>query len=192
LLWPIEFNVTHTPWPEGNALSYASDPRFGGWAARVFEAWWGLDRPELDIRLFTDALDSEVGGARSTDVLGAKSFGSVVVNTDGAIELADYFRTSKNGGCRTGYSVLQHDFDVVRRDVRIARARLAAETTPQACQSCRHVRACGGGALSGRLNSSGEVTAERSVLCHDHMRFFNAVANCVKKESRHPDSVGSG
>lgn len=182
LLWPIEFNLNHVPWADGGEAGYASAPLFGEWAARLYEAWWRLDRPELDIRLFTDALDSQIGVARSTDVFGARSFGSIVVDTDGSIELADYFRTSKDGGCRTGYSVLHHDFDTVRRDARFARLRMAAERVPQACRSCRHVRMCSGGALSGRLDASGELSARPSVLCHDHMRFFDTVAGRLEEE----------
>ena len=182
LLWPIEYNLEKKPWRDGDEHEYAINPRYGKWAEAVFDAWWRRDRPDLRIQLFVDAVEAELGGGRTTDMLGALSFGSLVINTDGAIELADYFRTAKNGGSWTGYSIPYDSFDTVTRDERFAKLRRAAETTPEACQSCTHLPFCRGGTLSGRLNASGEVTSERSVLCHDHMRLFDIIARRVEGE----------
>jgi uncharacterized protein len=175
ILWPLEFNKVRPPWTESEA-SYAADPKYGGWAEAVFEAWWALDRPDIHIRMFDDAVEARLGGARATDMMGAQSFHSLVVNTDGGIELSDYFRTSVDGGCATGYSVLEDDLDAVGRDPRFSLLRRAAETPPARCRSCRHLAICGGGTLAGRLDGAGNVTAEPSVLCADHMRLFDIIA----------------
>jgi uncharacterized protein len=115
-------------------------------------------------------------------MLGAHSFSSVVVNTDGAIEMADYFRTAVDGGSHTGYSIGNDEFDAMLCDKRFRKLQRAAEIVPKGCRSCDHAQVCRGGTLSGRLDSLGNVTAERSVLCHDHMRFFDVVARRVAEE----------
>jgi uncharacterized protein len=182
LLWPLEHNQSSPPWREAGELAYAAHPRLGDWTAAVFEAWWRRDRPDIEIRLLQEAVEARLGGKRTNDLLGARCFDSAVVNTDGAIELADYFRTSKDGGSATGLSVLTHGFASLEDDPRFRRLKAAAETLPAKCRSCDHVRHCQGGTLSGRLDAEGEVTDKPSILCHDHLRFFGSVA-------RHVDSA---
>lgn len=182
LLWPIEFNPAHTPWARGESRRYAAAPLYGEWVTRVFEAWWRLDRPDVEVRLFANAVASELGGVRASDMLGERSFDTVVVNTDGAIEMADYFRTAKDGGSVTGYFIHTDEFDDLTHDARFLRLRRAAETSPAACRPCPHLRVCRGGTLSGRLDANGEVSAKRSVLCADHKRFFDTVKARVAAE----------
>ncbi|MBI3678065.1 MAG: radical SAM protein [Proteobacteria bacterium] len=179
LLWPLQFNKVHTPWAAGGEAPYTRDPKYGKWAEEVFEAWWSLDRPDIHIRMFNDAIEARLGGGRSTDMMGALAFHSLVINTDGDIEMSDYFRTSIDGGCATGYSVLRDDLEAVARDSRFAAMKRAAETAPRRCRSCKHLGICGGGTLAGRLDAAGNVTAEPSVLCADHMRLFDTIARRV-------------
>ena len=103
----------------------------------------------------------------------------MVVNTDGELELPDYFRTSRDGGSRTGLSVTADASAAYVADARGHRLREAAGALPAGCRCCAHRDGCGGGALSGRLDAAGEVTAAPSVLCHDHLRLFDAIAERV-------------
>jgi uncharacterized protein len=189
LLWPIQYTAENPPWTD-DEVRYRQAPRYGRWLESLFEAWWLADRPEWNIQLFTRAVEAELGGRRTTDMLGAHSFSSVVVNTDGAIEMADYFRTARDGGSSTRYSILADEFDALARDKRFQKLHRAARTIPTTCRSCRHVQGCRGGTLSGRLNASGEVAGRRSVLCHDHLRFFDTVARHVE-EQRLPDCAAA-
>lgn len=182
LLWPIGFNQANKPWNHCEEAHYAANPVYGEWLQSVFEEWWGLDRPELDIRLFADAVESKLGGSRRTDMMGAYSFASLVVNTDGAIEMTDYFRTAMHNGSRTGYSIVEHDLALIARDPRFSMLRQRAQRVPRSCRTCSHLHECRGGTLSGRLNAAGEVTSQHSVLCHDHKRFFDTVARYVDAE----------
>jgi uncharacterized protein len=176
LLWPLEYNRASPPWGTAREAAYAAEPRYGAWAAAVFDAWWRLDRPDIEIKLFQDAVAARLGGRRFGDMIGAHAFSSVVVNTDGELELADYFRTSRDGGSATGLSVSTDTFATYVNDARVSRLRAAAEALPSRCRRCPHADVCGGGTLSGRLDDGGEPTSHPSVLCHDHMRLFDAIA----------------
>jgi uncharacterized protein len=177
LIWPLHYNQQTPPW--NDEAAYALEPRYGTWLAELFEYWWTLDRTDLLIRIFQDAIEARLGGLRATDILGARCFDALVINTDGGIEMSDYFRTSRDGATETGYGVPGDTLDKVAADPRLNAMRAAAERLPQRCTACAHKRHCGGGTLAGRLDADGAVTAEPSVLCHDHLYFFDSVARVV-------------
>lgn len=174
LLWPLERNQAHPPWIDER--SYAREPRYGSWLAALFEAWLARDRLDLEIRFFNDTMQALLGGPPPSDDIGPWAFHSLVINTDGAIELSDYLRTSADGATETGFDVARDPFDRVADSLDFRARHAAARAQPRRCANCAHWRACGGGTLSGRLDASGAITAEPSVLCHDHRHFYDAVA----------------
>ena len=54
------------------------------------------------------------------------------------------------------------------------------EAPPVRCRTCPHIAICQGGTLSGRLDGTGRILPQPSVMCHDHMRFFDVVARRVQ------------
>ena len=56
----------------------------------------------------------------------------------------------------------------------------AADAPPVRCRTCPHIAICQGGTLSGRLDGTGRILPQPSVMCHDHMRFFDVVARRVQ------------
>lgn len=179
LLWPLHYTAGRGPWGEGEEAAYAVQPRYGAWLAELFELWLDLDRPDISIPLFERAVQFRIAPSRIFDDVGALSFSSLVINTDGAVELADYFRTACDGATHTPYSILTDTLEAVSADPRIAALREAADEAPEPCRDCRHMLICQGGTLSGRIDPMGGIAAEPSVLCHDHMRFFDTVAQRI-------------
>jgi uncharacterized protein len=179
LLWPLHYNADNPPWADVGEEAYAASPRYGAWLSELFELWLALDRAEIHIPLFERTVQARMGLIRLFDPLGALSFQSLVIDTDGAIELADYFRTSADGVIDTGYSVHADELAAVAADPRITAMREAADNAPLRCRGCEHMPVCQGGTLSGRLDREGRILAEPSVLCHDHFHFFETVARRV-------------
>jgi len=176
LIWPLEFNQQSPPWAGGSVKDYATKPRYGDWLVELFDAWLALDRPEVEIRFFNELMEMVLGGAPQTDQVGPWSLHSLVINTDGGIELTDYLRTSHDGATVTGFNVTHDRLDDILKWPPYLMQRDAAELQPSGCTRCPHWTFCRGGTLSGRLNSEGVVTPNPSVLCFDHRHFYDHVA----------------
>jgi len=174
LLWPLEVNHANPPWRD--EASYAAAPRYGTWAADLFDAWLRLDREDIYIDRFHGTMRAILGGVASSDDHAAWSLCSLVINTDGAIELSDYFRPSSDGAAETGLSVHGDRPEAVAAWPPFARHQADAERQPADCRSCEHWRHCGGGTLAGRFDAAGRITDRPSVLCGDHLHFFDRVS----------------
>ncbi|MGY4398168.1 uncharacterized protein ACVWZA_003372 [Sphingomonas sp. UYAg733] len=174
LLWPLELNHGNLPWQDQAA--YAADPRYGTWLAELFDAWLRLDRADVHIDRFQGTMRAILGGLVSSDDHAAWSLRSLVINTDGAIELSDYFRPSSDGAAETGFSVHQHGPEAVAAWPTFVAHKAAAERQPDQCRTCEHWQHCGGGTLAGRFDATGRITDQPSVLCHDHRHFFDRVS----------------
>jgi uncharacterized protein len=188
LIWPIEFNHDKPPWTSSGEQQYARAPRYGSWLGRLFRAWCERDDPSIEIRLFDSAvkfwLRQRMGLPNellATDDFAVGSMSQFVVNTDGRIEYPDYLRNSSDGSCHTAYSVQKHELSEAARDPIFAQLLRLGELTPSECAGCLHVETCGGGFLPGRTSRVSAVDTRRSVLCHDHLVFFDTVDAVLRR-----------
>jgi len=179
VLWPIEYNYRQPPWGRGREEEYARQPQYGKWFADLFRLWWQEDNPDIFIRYFYDVVKFSLGGACHTDQLVNDTLDLMVVNTDGAIEYPDYFRSHVDGGSATRFNVGSNTIDDLIEDERFRFLKNLGAHLPDACRSCRHADICGGGFVPGRINEAGEWLKSRSVLCHDHLYFFDAVSRLM-------------
>jgi uncharacterized protein len=175
VLWPIEYHYGEPPWMGGSVEQYMASPRYGTWFADLFDLWFARDDPDLYIRVFFDALSIMGGGTRHSDSLVNDHVDILVVNTDGGIELPDYFRAARDGGSRTPYDV-RTPLSVVEQDSTFSQLARLGELLPDDCQGCPHRRVCGGGFLPGRLGGPEQRLDRRSVLCFDHYALFSRMA----------------
>lgn len=166
LLWPLEVSHANPPAPGA---------RTGRWLADLFDAWIALDREDIEIVRFHHAMRAVLGGGPSSDDLGPWAMQSLVVNTDGALELTDYFRPSSDGAAETGFSVHHHRLEDVAASLPYQAHLAAARRLPDACRACPHAAHCAGGTLAGRFDAQGRITPQPSVLCPDHKLFFDTV-----------------
>lgn len=188
VLWPIEFNWRHPPWPLGSARRYAAEPRYGAWYASLFRAWWALDDPDLTIRLFNNLLHVALGGRGHIDALVNDSYNMFVVNTDGSYEYPDYLRVAGDGSASTPFHI---DTDGIARlagDPLFARLLSLHAELPAKCAGCRHRVICGGGFLPGRSDAGDGITRRESVLCADQMYFFDAALGLIESSLQQRDN----
>ncbi|MGZ5198945.1 MAG: radical SAM protein [Telluria sp.] len=180
VLWPIEFNWRNPPWGIFPRKAYEQAPRIGNWFARLFDAWWQLDDPDLHIRLFRNIVELAAGGSDHVDALVNDSYNMFVVNTDGSYEYPDYLRVAADGGASTAFNIEQHEIEALHHDRGFARLLALRDELPYACARCRHREVCGGGFLPGRSDAVEFISARPSVLCADQMRFFDTALSIIQ------------
>jgi uncharacterized protein len=180
VLWPIEFNWRHPPWPLGGSCAYAAAPRYGQWYAELFRAWWALDDPGLTVRLFNNLLHVALGGQGHIDALVNDSYNMFVVNTDGSYEYPDYLRVAGDGAARTPFHIDTDGIAALAGDPLFARLLKLRDELPAKCFSCRHRAICGGGFLPGRGDPLEGIAPRESVLCADQMYFFDAALALIE------------
>lgn len=168
VLWPIHYNYDAPP-----ELDY------GAWYAELFRLWTEADDPEIGIRFFRDAIKRMLGSDYHGDSIGGERLSSIVVNTDGQYERHDYLRYFADGAVRTAYNVAEHSIDLATEDAVIRSCADLRTQLPSECETCVHRGVCGGGFVANRLGGNAVDFARKSVMCEDHMRFFDAVREYV-------------
>ncbi len=184
VLWPIDFNYDNPPWGLGLDEDYRRAPRYGQWFAELFERWWGDPELDLDIRHFREVVGVMAGAKRHDDSIVNDQLGMFVVNTDGAVEYPDYFRSYVDGGSRSAFNIHQDSIDSLVTDPMFDYCLKLGEHLPHECQGCPHARVCGGGFLPGRMERGAEPPFRKSVLCADQYHFFSRVSDAVEPHIR--------
>jgi len=164
VLWPIHYNYDAPPQRD-----------YGAWYAELFRRWTAADDPSIHIRFFRDALKRILGSAQHGDSIGGDRLSSIVVNTDGQYERHDYLRSFADGAVRTGFNVMEHTIAAATEDAVIRRCADLGAALPAECTACVHRDVCGGGFVANRLGGNTLDLARKSVMCADHMAFFDAV-----------------
>lgn len=164
VLWPIHYN--HDTPPQRD---------YGAWYAELFRLWCEADDPEIGIRFFRDAIKRTLGSTHHGDSIGGDKLNSIVVNTDGQYERHDYLRYVADGAVRTAFNVTEHNIDAALDDPVIRRCADLRAFLPPECARCVHSEVCGGGFIANRLSGNGLDFEQKSVMCADHLHFFDAV-----------------
>ena len=164
ILWPIHYNYDTPP-----------SRAYGAWYAELFRLWTDADDPTIHIRFFRDVLKRTLGSTDHGDSVGGDGLNSIVVNTDGQYERHDYLRYFADGAVRTDFNVREHSIAAATGDVVIRRCADLRNALPPECTDCTHRDVCGGGFVANRLGGGSMGLERKSVMCADHMTFFDAV-----------------
>jgi len=168
ILWPIHYNYDNLPQRD-----------YGSWFAKLFRIWVQKDDPTIRIRIFRDAIGRMLGWRYHGDSIGNDSLNMLPIETDGEYLRHDYFRAYSENGVRTGMNLLDHELAAAARDPLVSACLELRKSLPEDCLSCRHVDVCGGGFLANRLKRGELPLARKSMMCGDHLRFFDAVSEYV-------------
>jgi len=157
--------LPHATWdrppdrPPGVPAPYAA------WLGQIF-ARWDADGQPMPIRLF-DSLTAAAGGRRSgTEAVGLDPVDLLVIETNGAWELADSLKTAYHGAAATGMNVFSHSVDEAATHPGISARRDGIDALCPTCRACPAVRACGGGLYAHRYSSASGFD-NPSVYCAD-------------------------
>jgi uncharacterized protein len=167
----FELNLPHAnhahPPPTG-AMSY------GDWLIAFFDLWLDENRPDRGVRYFQNILRCLFGYPMSTDSIGGKPVGVVVVETDGSIEPTDAFKCCANGITKLNLNVLSDDFDDMYRFPMVNTLQHGAPKLCQRCQACEVRDVCGGGYMPHRYSAE-NMFDNPSVYCEDLFRLITHI-----------------
>ena len=156
-------NHTHPP-PRGRQ-------GYGDWMIEFFDLWFDANHPDRHVRYFDNMLRMLFGYPLSTDNIGGRPVGVVVVETDGSIEPTDAFKCCEHGMTKLGLNVLRDDFDALYAVPMVQVLQHSAPRLCATCQACAVREVCGGGYMPHRYRA-GAGFDNPSVYCDDLFRLI--------------------
>ncbi|MFK0123557.1 FxsB family cyclophane-forming radical SAM/SPASM peptide maturase [Streptomyces nigra] len=178
----VDFLLPHATWDHPPARPKGGTD-YADWLITVYERWNAEDRP-LSIRLFESVEAAARGEHGFTEALGLGSPDLLVIETDGAIEQADWLKTVAEGAPETGYHVLVDSFDEAARHPGFQARVLGLDGLSAQCRACPVVAVCGGG-LYGHRYRSGSGFANPSVYCADLLKLIGHIQSAAPAVPRH-------
>ncbi len=165
-------HANHTHRPPVGAMSY------GEWMVEFFDLWFDANEARLKVRYFENILRMLFGYPISTDNIGGKPVGVVVVETDGSIEPTDAFKSCDNGLTKLDLNVIHNEFDDLYGIDMVRTLQNGASTLCDTCQRCELRDICGGGYMPHRYRQ-GEGFNNVSVYCEDISRLVRHIRTRV-------------
>ncbi|WP_420076264.1 FxsB family cyclophane-forming radical SAM/SPASM peptide maturase [Streptomyces sp. JL3001] len=168
----VDFLLPHATWDHPPDRPYGATD-YADWLITAYERWNRDDRP-FSIRLFESVEAAAMGEPGFTEALGLGSPDLLVIETDGAIEQADWLKTVAEGAPETGYHVLVNSFDEAARHPGFQARSLGMDGLADQCRACPVVSICGGG-LYGHRHRSGTGFVNPSVYCADLLKLIQHI-----------------
>ena len=159
-------NHTHPP-PKGQ-ISY------GDWMIEFFDLWFDANRADRHVRYFENMLRMLFGYPLSTDNIGGRPVGVVVVETDGGIEPTDAFKCCEDSVTKLGLNVRSNDFDELYAFEMVNVLQHGVARLCDTCQQCAVRDVCGGGYMPHRYRRENRFD-NPSVYCNDLYRLISHI-----------------
>ncbi|MFI7597381.1 FxsB family cyclophane-forming radical SAM/SPASM peptide maturase [Actinoplanes sp. NPDC049681] len=178
----LDLLIPHANWstppqrdPSGSGTPHAD------WLIAVFDRWYGAPRQETRIRLFEDVMALVLGGAGRSEQVGLSPVASVVVESDGSVELVDSLKTSYPGACFTGLTVFADPFDAALDHPGVVARQIGVEALAPACRACPVQAVCGGGHYAHRYRP-GDGYLNPSVYCADMAELIRHISGRMRAD----------
>jgi uncharacterized protein len=112
-------------------------------------------------------------------MLGLSPSRIVVIETDGAIELADNLKVAYHGAATTGLHVTGNSLDEALMLPGVVARQLGSRALSPQCRACRIRRVCGGGLYAHRYHP-GTGFYNPSVYCPDLIRLIGYIRDAMQ------------
>jgi uncharacterized protein len=177
-LLPLENHNT----VEGKRTFADVNARYGSWLSNAFDIWLQTDGATR-ISYFDNLIGLLCGGASSLESIGAPVVDLIVIATDGSIEAVDSLKSAYDGATHLGYTVLNHKFDEVARDIQVQIRQQGLAQLCSECSSCEIRHVCGGGYYPHRYSKL-KGFMNPSVYCADIKLITEKIKLTLDKELR--------
>jgi uncharacterized protein len=177
----IDFLLPHGTWasPPPGRLPGGGDTPYADWLIEIFDHWYSASGTR--VRLFADIMDLLLGAGPSNEMLGLSPTRVVVIETDGAIELADSLKVAYHGAAMTGLHVTKNPLDEALLLPGVVARQLGSRSLSPKCQACDIRRVCGAGLYAHRYRP-GTGFYNPSVYCPDLMKLIRHIRKTMQAD----------
>ncbi len=139
-------HANHAHPPPGGRWSYRD------WLIRLFDLWF-YDNESHGFRYFENIIRTVCGYPISTDNIGGRPVGVLVVETNGDYEGTDALKCTVEGMTKLGRNVFHHEIDDIFQIDLVRFLQQADVPVCSTCLNCAAYEGCGGGYLPHRYHS---------------------------------------
>jgi uncharacterized protein len=177
----IDFLLPHGTWasPPPGRMPGTADAPYADWLIEIFDRWYYA--PDPGIRLFEDIVQLLLGAAASNETLALSPKRIVVIETDGAVELADNLKVTYHGAGMTGLHVTMNRLDEALLLPGVVARQLGERALCPQCRACDIRRVCGAGLYAHRYRP-GTGFYNPSVYCPDLIKLIGHIRETMRAD----------
>ncbi|MCC9705331.1 FxsB family radical SAM/SPASM domain protein [Streptomyces sp. MNU76] len=168
----VDFLLPHATW-EFPPPRPGGETDYADWLIAVHKEWTADGMP-MRIRMFESIGRLTRGRGSLTEALGPGSSDLLVIETDGALEQADWLKTAYPGAPATGMHLATHRLEEAAEHRGIQARRAGLDGLSAQCRACPVVSVCGGG-LYGHRHRASNGFDNPSVYCADLLKIIEYV-----------------
>nr|WP_259408252.1 FxsB family cyclophane-forming radical SAM/SPASM peptide maturase [Streptomyces akebiae] len=176
----VDFLLPHATW-EFPPPRPGGETDYADWLIAVHKQWTADGMP-MRIRMFESISRLTRGRGSLTEALGLGSSDLLVVETDGALEQADWLKTAYPGAPATGMHLATHRLEEAAEHRGIQARRAGLDGLSAQCRACPVVSVCGGG-LYGHRHRSSNGFDNPSVYCADLLKIIEYVQTTERDDA---------
>jgi uncharacterized protein len=159
----------HAVLPFGKASADSSE--YGSWMCRLLDRYVS-DLDPFRCRMLDDMMRLLLGGVGVKEGVGLTDFGILVIDTDGTVKKNDTLKSSPLGDAfDASWTLGRQSLGEIAASTEFADYHRAQRPSSPVCQTCPHLRVCGGGMVSHRFKE-GSGYDNPTVFCADQKRLI--------------------
>ena len=177
----VDFLLPHGTWssPPPGRMPDPADAPYADWLISIFDHWYPA--PTIGVRLFEEIMRLLLGAEASHEMLALSPMRIVVIETDGAIELADNLKVAYHGAPATGLDVTRNPLDEALLLPGVVARQLGERALCPQCRACDIRRVCGAGLYAHRYRP-GTGFYNPSVYCADLMKLIGHIRETMRDD----------
>jgi uncharacterized protein len=179
----IDFLLPHGTWasPPPGRVPGATDTPYADWLITLFDHWYSASEAAPRVRLFEHIMELLLGADTPSEMLGLSPTRIVVIETDGAIELADNLKAAYHNAAMTGLHVTRDALDEALLLPGVVARQLGSRSLATQCRACEIRRVCGGGLYAHRYRP-GTGFYNPSIYCPDLMKLIGHIRKSMQAD----------
>ena len=178
----IDLLLPHGTWasPPPGRMPGAADTPYADWLIASFDHWYCASS-KIQVRVFEEIMQLLLGADASHEMLGLSPIRIVVVETEGAIELADNLKVAYHGAGMTGLHVASNTLDEALLLPGVVARQLGERSLCPQCRACDIRRVCGAGLYAHRYHP-GLGFYSPSVYCPDLIKLIGHIRKTMQDD----------